>query len=202
MIAKITGILESVNLTEVILNVNGIGYEIIIPLSTYDKLPREGEQATLFTYLHVREDAMILYGFATADEKGLYKILITVSGIGPKLALKILSSVSIGSFCEAISNADIKTLCRINGLGKRSAERLVVELKDKIKTFAPETIYQTDTDSKDISKQEEEAILALVQLGFKYEIARKSVVKISSALPAEETNSENLIRKTLQSLNS
>jgi holliday junction DNA helicase RuvA len=87
-------------------------------------------------------------------------------------------------------------------LGKRSSERLVVELKDKIKAFAPETIYHTDADSKDPSKQEEEAILALVQLGFKYETARKSVIKISSTLPSEETNSENLIRKTLQSLNS
>jgi holliday junction DNA helicase RuvA len=202
MIAKITGILESVNLTEVIVDVNGIGYEIIIPLSTFDKLPRAGAKVSLFTYLHVREDAMVLYGFATSDEKGLYKILITVSGIGPKLALKILSSISISSFCEAISGGDIKTLCRINGLGKRSSERLVVELKDKIKTFAPASVYQSDTGSKNISKQEEEAVLALVQLGFKYETARKSVIKISSALSSEETNSENLIRKTLQSLNS
>ena len=202
MIAKISGILESVNLTEVIVDVNGIGYEIIIPLSTYDKLPREGERVSFFTYLHVREDAMILYGFATLDEKGLYKILISVSGIGPKLALKILSSISISSFCEAVSNGDIKTLMRINGLGKRSSERLVVELKDKIKTFAPETAYQSGNISKDISKQEEEAVLALVQLGFKYETARKSVMKISSSLSSEEANSENLIRKTLQSLNS
>jgi holliday junction DNA helicase RuvA len=202
MIAKISGILESVNLTEVIVDVNGIGYEIIIPLSTYDKLPRESEKVSFFTYLHVREDAMTLYGFATLDEKGLYKILISVSGIGPKLALKILSSISISSFCEAVSNGDIKTLMRINGLGKRSSERLIVELKDKIKTFAPETVYQSGNISKDISKQEEEAVLALVQLGFKYETARKSVMKISSSLSSEEANSENLIRKTLQSLNS
>jgi holliday junction DNA helicase RuvA len=202
MIAKITGILDSVNLTDVIVDVNGIGYEIIIPLSTYDKLPKEGGKVTFSTYLHVREDAMTLYGFATQDEKELYKILTTVSGIGPKLALKILSSISISSFCEAVSSGNIKILSRINGLGKRSSERLVVELKEKIKIFAPESVYASGTDSNDISKQEEEAIMALVQLGFKYETARKNVTKISSALPSEETNSENLIRKALQALNS
>jgi len=202
MIAKITGILESVNLTSVIVDVNGMGYEIIIPLSTYDKLPKEGGKVTFFTYLHVREDAMTLYGFATTDEKELYKILTSVSGIGPKLGLKILSSISISSFCEAISGGNIKALSRINGLGQRSSERLVVELKDKIKAFAPETTNQSSTGSSDVSKQEEEAIMALVQLGFKYETARKSVAKIASALPPEKSNSENLIRKTLQSLNS
>jgi len=202
MIAKITGTLESQNITEVIVDVSGIGYEIIIPLSTYDKLPREGSKVTFFTYLHVREDAMTLYGFATQDEKDLYKILTTVSGIGPKLALKILSSISISSFCDAVSTGNIKTLCMINGLGKRSSERLVVELKDKIKTLVPESAYQQGTDSKSISKQEDEAIMALVQLGFKYETAKKSVVKISSVLTEQETNSENLIRKALQALNS
>ncbi len=202
MIAKITGILELVNLTDVVVDVNGIGYEVIIPLSTYDKLPRERKTVTFFTYLHVREDAMTLYGFATSDEKELYKILISVSGIGPKLALKILSSISISSFCEAVTSGNIKTLSTINGLGKRSSERLVVELKDKIKAFAPESVYKSCNGSKDISKQEDEAIMALVQLGFKYETARKTVVKISSILPPDEANSENIIRKALQSLNS
>ena len=202
MIAKITGILDSINLTDIIVDINGIGYEIIIPLSTYDRLPREKEKIQLFTYLHVREDAMTLYGFATEQEKELYKILTTVSGIGPKLALKILSSITISSFCEAVSNADIKMLSRINGLGKRSAERLVVELKDKITTFAPELEYKKNTDSKNISVQEEEAILALVQLGFKYETARKTVAKITGKMSSEEANSENIIRHALQSLNS
>ncbi len=202
MIAKITGILDSVSLTDIVIDVNGIGYEVIIPLSTYDRLPKEKEKIQLFTHLHVREDAMTLYGFATEQEKELYKLLTTVSGIGPKLALKILSSITINSFCESVANADIKTLCRINGLGKRSAERLVVELKDKITTFAPELEYIKDSNSKNISVQEEEAILALVQLGFKYETARKTVVKIAGKMSAEEANSENIIRHTLQSLNS
>ena len=202
MIAKITGILECINLTEVIVDVHGIGYEIIIPLSTYDKLPKEGKEISLFTYMHVREDAMTLYGFATLEEKALYKLLITVSGIGPKLALKILSSIPIRSFCEAVAGADIKALSRINGLGKRSAERLVVELKEKIKTFAPGIVYKAGSASEDISKQAEEAILALVQLGFKYETARKAIMKISSDLSSGESNSENLIRLALQALNS
>jgi Holliday junction DNA helicase RuvA len=202
MIAKITGILDRVSLTDVIVDVNGVGYELIIPLSTYDRLPKEGEKVSLHTYLSVREDAMTLYGFATLEEKELYQLLTTVSGIGPKLALKVLSSMPVSSFCEAIVNGNIKVLSRINGLGKRTSERLVVELKEKIKTFAPEALYQSGSESEDINKQTEEAILALAQLGFKYEMARKAVLKVSSGLPAGESNSENLIRLALQSLNS
>lgn len=202
MIAKITGKLETVNLTEVIVDVNGIGYEIIIPLSTYDNLPREGSDISLFTYMNVREDAITLYGFSTINEKLLYTILITVSGIGPKLALKILSSVSITSFCEYVVNSNIKALMRINGLGKKSSERIVVELKDKIAALAPEVMYQSDSSSPNMTKTAEEAVLALVQLGFKYEIAKRTVIKIAASLPEEEANSENLIRKALQTLNS
>jgi len=202
MIAKITGKLDTINLTEVVIDVNGIGYEIIIPLSTYDNLPREGSDISLFTYMNVREDAITLYGFSTVNEKHLYKILITVSGIGPKLALKILSSVSINSFCEYVVNSNIKALMRINGLGKKSSERIVVELRDKIAAFAPEIMYKSESSSQSMTKTADEAVLALVQLGFKYEVAKRTVVKIASSLSVEEANSENLIRKALQSLNS
>ena len=201
MIGKLNGILDSAAPTEIMLDVNGVCYEIAIPLSTYDSLPREGEMITVFTYLYVREDAMILFGFASKNEKDLFKILITASGIGPKLGIKILSSVSAKSFCESITNADIKGLTKINGLGKKTAERLVIELREKIIDFAPESLYGEKGESV-LSRQAEEAVLALVQLGFKYETAKKAVKTAAAGLGTEESNSENLIRFALQSLNS
>ena len=201
MIGKLNGILDTATPTEILIDVNGVCYEVIIPLSTYDSLPREGAAVTVYTYLHVREDVMTLYGFSSKDEKELYKILLTASGVGPKLAIKILSSVSAQRFCEAVTNADIKGLCKINGLGKKTAERLVIELREKVLDFAPESLYGQKEETT-LSRQAEEAVLALVQLGFKYEIAKKSVKNAAANLSIEESNSENLIRYALQSLNS
>lgn len=201
MIARMTGILSKVSLTEIIVEINGIGYEIIIPLSTYDKLPREGGKISLHTILNIREDAHTLFGFATQEEKDLFKLLNTINGIGPKLSIKILSSISVNSFCEAISSSNIKALSRINGVGPKSAERMVIELKDKVVAISPESSFTgvaAHTDSKNI----EEAVLALVQLGFKYDTAKKSIIKLTQTLPREEHNSENLIRLALQNLNS
>ncbi|MCF7790565.1 MAG: Holliday junction branch migration protein RuvA [Victivallales bacterium] len=201
MIGKITGKLDTVSLAEVLVDVNGVYYEIIIPLSTYDKLPREGENVELFTYLYVREDEMTLYGFASLFEKGLYKILISASGIGPKLGIKILSSISVHNFCEYVTNADTKSLSKINGLGKKTSERLVIELREKIIDFAPETLYDQNSEEAALSRQAEEAALALVQLGFKYETAKKAVKKAASKSD-EATDSECLIRLALQNLSS
>ena len=200
MIGKIKGILDKVSISEVIVDCNGVGYEIIIPLSTYDKLPREGEKITLFSHLHVREDEMTLYGFATQEEKDLFRLLNTINGIGPKLAIKILSNISVTSFCEAISSANTKTLSKINGLGPKSAQRLVIELKDKISIISPESTYISNATSA--PKHTEEAIFALVALGFKYDMAKKTVLKVSAEIPPSEQSGENLIRIALQNLNS
>lgn len=201
MIGKIKGILDKVSISEIILDYNGIGYEICIPLSTYDKLPREGEKITLFTHLHVREDVMMLFGFATQEEKDLFRLLNTINGIGPRLAIKILSSISVNSFCEAVASADKKTLSKINGVGPKSADRLVIELRDKISIISPEAAFGS-AGSTTIPKHTEEAILALVHLGFKYDMAKKAILKIISEVPESNHNSENLIRIALQKLNS
>ena len=202
MIAKITGIIDTISLTDVIIDVNGIGYEIVIPLSTYDQLPQEGKKVTLKIFHYVREDAIILYGFATLEEKELFKLLTTVTGIGPKLALKILSSSNVNSLCEAIASSDIKTITKINGLGKKSSERLVIELKDKIHTISPEAAYGQAAVSKSLNKHAEAAMLALIQLGFKQDMARKVIKEVSSELTEKELNSENIIRLALQHLSS
>jgi len=201
MIGMITGSLLHITINEVIVDVNGIGYEIAIPLSTYDKLPKTGEQITLFTHTYVREDEISLFGFFTKEEKSLYRMLMLVSGIGPKLALKVLSSISVFSFVEAVSNSDLKILTKINGLGKKTAERLVIELKDKISTISPEAAFGKAPKNESISKSVEEAVLALLQLGFKYDVARKAVGKVSAEIPENEQSSENLIRLTLHLLN-
>ena len=199
MIGCLTGILIKSGLTEILIDVNGVGYEVIIPLSTFDNLPREGEKVSLLTFLSIREDAHVLFGFATHEEKNLFKLLNTVNGIGPKLSMKILSSISVKSFCEFVSSSNVKALSRINGVGPKSAERIVIELKDKVANIVPEVIFGGGVINA--NKELEEAVMALVQLGFKYELAKKAAAKAASGLSEKEQNSENIIRATLQSIN-
>src|SRR5213076_2943757 len=114
-------------------DVNGVGYEVFIPLSSYDKLPAVGQMVHVLTHLHVREDAHILYGFMTTPERDLFRLLVNnVSGIGPKLALAVLSGMSVTNFKAAVVNSDVAALSKISGLGKKTAERIVLELKDKL----------------------------------------------------------------------
>lgn len=200
MIGRINGILLETALTEIMVDVGGIGYIIRIPMSTYDKLPRPGEKVSVLTYLHVRENAIQLYGFATEEEKQLFELLISVSGIGVNLALNVLSSMAIPTFCSAVSSGDTKMISRIKGLGKKTAERTVLELKEKIKSIASETVAGAKVPEP-AKKASEEAVLALVQLGFKYETAWKNVHEIVKELPPEESTPENLIRLTLRSMN-
>src|SRR5690349_19296726 len=133
MITFLHGTLVEALPTQVTVDVNGIGYEALIPLSSFDKLPMPGQEIRMLTHLVVREDAHSLYGFMTAAERELFRLLInTVSGIGPKIALNILSGISVTAFRGAVANGDVKALAQISGVGKKTAERMVVELKDKI----------------------------------------------------------------------
>jgi len=133
MITFLHGKLVEALPTQVTVNVNGVGYEALIPLSSYDKLPAPGQEFTLLTHLVVREDAHILYGFMSKPERDLFRLLInSVSGIGPKTALNVLSGVSVAAFRGAVATGDLKSLSQISGVGKKTAERIVVELKDKI----------------------------------------------------------------------
>ena len=136
MIARLRGILLESSYTACVIEAGGVGYEAAIPLSTFEKLPRTGEEASLFIHTQVREDAISLFGFATAEERALFRLLIGVSGIGGKLALNVLSAMPTAAFCQAVTSGDIKMLSRINGIGKRTAERLVVELKEKLSDFS------------------------------------------------------------------
>ena len=205
MIARLHGILIESTYNDCIIDVQGVGYDVQIPLSTFDKLPRTGEEVTLWISTQVREDAITLFGFAEKDEKKLFESLLDVSGIGGKLALAILSGMPLGSLCNAIVNGDTKLLGKISGVGKRTAERLVVDLHDKIPklnlSFAAATTAAGEVPKDDPrSGAVSDALMALSQLGFKTDQAKEKVNEIAAALPTEECSSENLLRLAIQQL--
>ena len=203
MIAQLTGTLIESSFTEAILDVNGVGYQVLIPMSTFDKLPRPDEKksVTLLTWLQVREDDLTLFGFATRQERDVFKLLITVNGIGAKTALNILSCMNVASFCQAVASSDLKSLKKISGVGPKSAERILVELRDKIQKIAPETAFTGGAPAAKADKAVEDAILALGQLGFQGPKFQKLVSDVAAELPQEQRSTENIIRKALQALN-
>lgn len=202
MIARLTGTLIECDLTALVIDVNGIGYSVAVPMSTYDQMPTTGNRVTLLTHLYVREDALQLFGFATPEERELFQLLISVSGVGCRLALNVLSCMPVKTFCERVVAEDVKALSRINGIGKRSAERLVVELREKVKDIAPEAGFAGTPEKAASSREAQDAIAALETLGFKGEAARKAVAKLCTDSEDAKPTAENLIRKALAVLNS
>jgi Holliday junction DNA helicase RuvA len=184
--------------TQVTVDVNGVGYEALIPLSSYDKLPSPGQSIKLLTQLVVREDAHTLYGFMTSEERDLFRLLVhTVSGIGPKTALNVLSGISVTAFRGAVANGDIKSLSKVSGVGKKTAERIVVELKDKIGMAGA---WEAASAKHGLSADEQrinDAVLALVALGFKQIEAHDSVRAAQAMLGAQATV-EELVRACLK----
>ena len=203
MIAQLTGTLIDASFTEAILDVGGVGYQVLIPMSTFDKLPRPDEKktVTLLTWLQVREDALTLFGFATRQERDVFLLLITVNGIGAKTALNILSCMNVPSFCQAVASGDLKSLKKISGVGPKSAERILVELRDKIQKIAPETAFGGGAAPTKVDKAVEDAILALGQLGFQGPKFQKLVADVALEIPEGQRSTENIIRKALQALN-
>jgi holliday junction DNA helicase RuvA len=198
MITFLHGTLVEALPTQAIVEVSGVGYEVLIPLSSYDKLPAPGQEIKLLTHFAVREDAQVLYGFMSAAERDLFRLLIqTVSGIGPKTALNILSGINVIAFRGAVSSGDVKGLARISGVGKKTAERIVVELKDKIGAAGA---WEASSAQRGLSPEEQkvnDAVLALMALGFKQVEAHDSVRKAQGALGPGATI-EDLVRACLR----
>ena len=186
------------------MDVHGVGYAVSVPLSTFDKLPAVGAEVTVLTCLHVREDGMTLFGFATAEERQLFRLLDTVSGIGPKLALNVLSCLAVTTFCHSILAGDIKTLSKVNGIGKRTAERLVVELRDRVGDVVPAAAAAAGAGGQAgaLSRAAQDAVAALETLGFRPDLARRAVQQVCGQLPTEQQTAESLIRHGLQQLKS
>ena len=201
MISRLRGILVDASYTEALVECAGVGYSVNIPLCTFEKLPLPGKEVILQTVLVVREDDMSLYGFATKPELQVFRLLTTVNGIGAKTALNILSSLNIPSFCQAILSGDIRSLKKINGVGPKSAERMVIELRDKIQEISPESKFGAAPAAVQSSREAEDAAMALEKLGFNRAKILDTVIKIAADLPEGERSVENIIRKSLQALN-
>jgi Holliday junction DNA helicase RuvA len=198
VITFLHGKLTDVLPTQITIEVGGVGYELLIPLSSFNKLPQPGHELQILTHLHIREDAHVLYGFMTSQERDLFRMLInTVSGIGPKIALNILSGMNVTAFRGAVANNDVKALSQISGVGKKTAERIVVELKDKI---GPAGAWEASSAQRALSPADQkinDAILALIALGFKQTDAHDAVRSALDRL-GPDAGPDDLVRASLR----
>ena len=198
MIGRLQGLILEKQAPEVLIDVQGVGYEVQAPISTFAVLGSTGDPVTLYTHLTIREDAHQLYGFAEKSERTLFRTLIKVSGVGPKLALAILSGMDAQSFAACIHEENVTALTRLPGVGKKTAERLIVEMRDRLKEWqapAPSLLSGTTplVPSRDQILAEAEA--ALVALGYKPQEAGKMLMKVPDTL----NTAEELIREALRS---
>lgn len=195
MIAYVRGTLAEKEPTRVVIEAAGVGYELLIPLSTYERLPREGQEVKLLAYHCVREDDEILFGFASTEERELFAKLTGVSGVGPKIALAILSGGSVGELSLAIASGNAKRISSVKGVGKKTAEKICIELKDKVNAI--EALAATDRKGASGSAPMlRDAILALSALGFSEETANKMVSGAVAKNP-EVKDVETIIRIAL-----
>lgn len=205
MIGRLTGELIEKAPPELLIDVSGVGYELEASMNTFYKLPDVGTFVTVYTHFVVREDAQLLYGFADKHERTLFRTLIKVNGVGPKLALTILSGISVSEFIRVVQNEDSTSLVRLPGVGKKTAERLIIEMKDKLDRL--ELPSRVETDLGELSRVAEaslpktdhraDAETALVALGYKPLQATKAIEKAASMLE-EGADTEALIRQSLK----
>jgi Holliday junction DNA helicase RuvA len=198
MITFLRGKLVEALPTQAVVEVGGVGYEVLIPLSSYDKLPAPGQDIKLLTQLVVREDAHILYGFASSAERDLFRLLVnSVSGIGPKTALNILSGMNAVAFRGAVANSDVKALSQISGVGKKTAERIVVELRDKIGAASALEAASAKHGLSPDDQRINDAVLALMALGFK-QLEAHDAVRAAQAMLGTSATVEDLVRACLK----
>jgi len=196
MIANLTGTVTDKQTDSCIIDVGGVGYLVHISISTFELLPKTGDQFSLKIYTYVREDTIRLYGFATYDEKTIFQKLISISGVGPKMAISILSGMPINTLIDAIVNKDIARLNVIPGVGKKTAERIILELKDKVKSLITSVNESNVYEGK--SKLFEDAVSALLNLGYKRQIIENALKK---TLVSDSIAIEEVIKSTLRELN-
>ena len=198
MITFLRGKLVEALPTQAIVEVQGVGYAVLIPLSSFDKLPAPGGEVQLLTHLAIREDAHVLYGFMTAAERDLFRLLINnVSGIGPKIALNVLSGMNPVALRGAVANGDVKALSQISGVGKKTAERIVVELKDKIGAAGAWEASSARRSLSDADQKVNDAVLALMALGFKQPEAHEAI-RASQVVLGSQASVEDLVRASLK----
>jgi holliday junction DNA helicase RuvA len=200
VIGRLRGTIIEKQPPKVLIEVGGVGYNVFMPMTCFYELPENGQEVIVLTHFAVREDAQVLYGFNQEQERELFRELIKVNGVGPKLALAILSGMSAPQFINAVEQGEIKTLVKLPGVGNKTAQRLIVEMKDRIKHFAEplsntSTIVDVDSIQKSANQIEGEAVSALIALGYKPQEASRIINKVIKP----EMDSETLIREALKS---
>lgn len=194
MIAQLTGTLVSKKKNKIVIDAGGVGYELTVSLTTFSELPQENSKTKVMVYQHVRENAIDLFGFSTQFEKEFFLLLIDVSGIGPKTAIDILSNTSLAGFKRAVVSGDIKTISSIRGIGKKTAEKLVFELKDKIKEF-----HVAEKEMPISGSAFDEAVEALKAMGFTYIQSREAVESVMCRLE-KSSPTQDIIKEALRNL--
>jgi Holliday junction DNA helicase RuvA len=200
MLAFLEGTLSEALPTQIVVNVHGVGYQVQIPVSSFDRLPPPGSPVKILTHLAVREDAHILYGFCTAGERDLFRLLMHhVSGVGPKIALAVLSGLSVEMFKSAVVAGDTGTISKISGVGKKTAERIVLELKDKVGVAAEWEASSAKNAPSEDDVRLHDAVLALISLGYKQVEAHKAIRAVMKS-GSETPPSDELVRQALKVL--
>ncbi|OCG35653.1 Holliday junction branch migration protein RuvA [Gilliamella sp. Gris1-4] len=200
MIGRLRGTIIEKQPPKVLIEVGGIGYDVFMPMTCFYELPENGREVIVLTHFSVREDAQILYGFNQEQERELFRELIKVNGVGPKLALAILSGMSAAQFISAVEQGEIKTLVKLPGVGNKTAQRLIVEMKDRLKHFGEQSsnvslVSDIDSVQKSANQIESEAVSALIALGYKPQEASRIVNKVINP----DMDCETLIREALKS---
>ncbi|WKE64492.1 Holliday junction branch migration protein RuvA [Gallaecimonas kandeliae] len=202
MIGRLTGLVAAKQPPEILIDVAGVGYEVQCSMQSFYALGEIGAKAVLHTHLVVREDAHLLFGFVTKEERALFRQLIKANGVGPKLALAILSNMTVGQFVQAVHHNDMSTLVKLPGVGKKTAERLLVEMRDKLKDFGEQAFVGLAMPELAMAPQEaamdpkDDALAALIALGYKQSQAETVVKKVAKA----DMNSEAIIRDALKAM--
>ena len=200
MIALLTGKIAYKGISNVVVDAQGVGYRVFIPLGTFYALPEAGQTITLHIHTSVKEDAIHLFGFYTLEERELFQLMISVSGIGPKVAMNILSGISSAELLEAISGGNLTRLTAIPGIGRKMAERLILELKEKVmKKMAVDAIPAADAKQKQAELMREDVLSALMNLGYKTGAARDAMEKAARDLEGEPAM-DQLLKRALKIL--
>lgn len=197
MIAALAGTLITKTPQSVILDVHGVGYEVFTSLQTYYRLPELKQTVRLHTYTHVREDALVLYGFLSTDEKAAFLLLTSVSGVGPRLGLALLSGLTVAELASALRAGDARRLSSVPGIGQKTAARLILELQSKITSIVPEALVEGAAGPSSVA---DDALSALINLGYQAPMAREILKQIERGQPGEALTVEDFLREALRRL--
>ena len=200
MYSFLAGILAEKSPTLITIDVNGIGFQLMIPVSTYQKLPETGAKVKLFTQHVVREDAEFLFGFASEEERSLFKLLMSVSGIGPKLAITILSGLSVQELKRAIVDGSVPSLTAISGVGRKTAERLIVELREKVVIEGRADMEKWGPGASKHEALIDDSLKALISLGYSKQNARAAIQKVLEKQGKEKLSTELVVRESLKQI--